>query len=489
MIDPGRVWVGVEASVAAVGPYQLQGLLGRGGMGEVYRAFDTRRERVVALKLLAPGLAQDPTYRERFRRESLTAAGLSSPHVIPIHDFGEVAGRLFIDMRLVNGRDLTSHLQHGPFTPARAVAVIGQVGDALADAHRHGVIHRDVKPSNVLLTDTDFAYLVDFGIAHATGEASLTETGTTVGTFGYMSPERLAGGPTDPRADVYSLACVLCELLVGQRPFAQHASTPALIQAHLHEPAPAPSRLNPQVSPGFDPVVARGMAKDPAQRYPTITAFLEDLQRQTGTRAQPPTTRPATALGEVISFAADHPVASHNPTGPASPPGPWLGGRPRRRVLLTALAGVGLVALGALITLGLRSGSAATSSAGVSSVTASTAPAGATGPSASGAGGGSGGVSRYTLRLTGTAKAANVTLEVDGSSGSVNQASLPWSRDVDANPGSEFHLAQLSAFTPAGDPGNLTCTILDQDGHLLGTQTATSQGGQFGSASVHCASS
>jgi serine/threonine protein kinase len=149
------------------------------------------------------------------------------------------------------------------------------------------VIHRDVKPSNILLTDADFAYLVDFGIAHAAGDVSLTETGTTVGTFGYLAPERLEGRTADARADVYSLTCVLYELLVGERPFADRVSTSSLIQAHLHEIPPAPSRVDPSLPAGFDELVRRGMAKDPEQRYPSVAALVADLQ-QVPIPAHPP---------------------------------------------------------------------------------------------------------------------------------------------------------------------------------------------------------
>ena len=229
----------VETTASKVGPYRLGPLLGRGGMGEVFQAFDTRRQRTVALKLLPEALSGDQEYRARFRREFLAASPLTSPHVVPIHDFGEVEGRLFIDMRLIEGADLAHRIDGRPMTPERAVAILLQVCDALGDAHARGVVHRDVKPSNILLTDNDFAYLVDFGIAASGGaDTSLTATGTMVGTFGYMAPERFDGASADPRADVYSLGCVLHELLTGLRPFAEHNSMPSLIKAHLVLEAP-----------------------------------------------------------------------------------------------------------------------------------------------------------------------------------------------------------------------------------------------------------
>ncbi|MFC9897204.1 protein kinase [Nocardia sp. NPDC127579] len=249
------------------GRYRLVALLGQGGMGQVYRAFDTGTDRVVALKLLPPQFAHDAVYRERFRREAQAAARLSEPHVIPIHDYGEIDGRLFLDMRLVEGADLGSLLVlDGPLPPPRAVAYIEQVAAALDAAHQAGLVHRDVKPSNVLVTAADFAYLIDFGIAAGAGDSSLTTTGATIGTFAYMAPERLSQGGYDGRADVYSLACVLYECLTGAKPFPGD-SAERQIAAHLTEPPPRPS--NGAVPAAFDEVVARGMAKDPAQRYRT----------------------------------------------------------------------------------------------------------------------------------------------------------------------------------------------------------------------------
>jgi protein kinase-like protein len=253
-----------------IGPYRIEALIGRGGMGEVYRAFDTRRGRTVALKILPRDLALDEGFRARFRRESDTAARLQNQHVIPIHDFGEIDGRLFIDMRLVDGVGLDRLVAAGPMDPHRAVHLVAQVAEALADAHAHGVLHRDVKPSNVLVTRGDFAYLADFGIARVVDDraTALTHTGEAVGTLAYMAPERFGDGPADARSDVYSLTCVLAECLTGHRPFPA-AELPALVHAHLAAPPPRPSLLRPGLPPALDEVVARGMAKDVAARYPT----------------------------------------------------------------------------------------------------------------------------------------------------------------------------------------------------------------------------
>ncbi|MET8425504.1 serine/threonine-protein kinase [Nocardia sp. NPDC004860] len=249
------------------GHYQLVKLLGRGGMGEVYEAYDTTKDRTVALKLLPENLAADARYRERFRRESHTAARLLEPHIIPIHDFGEIDGLLYIDMRLIRGEDLGSILSRdGPLPPSRAVGIIGQIAAALDAAHADGLIHRDIKPANILVADDDFSYLVDFGIARSATGPGLTSTGTAIGTYAYMAPERFRKGEITSRTDVYSLACVLHECITGTRPFPGN-SVQVVIKAHLFDPIPHPSRARRGIPAAFDDVIARGMAKDPADRY------------------------------------------------------------------------------------------------------------------------------------------------------------------------------------------------------------------------------
>ncbi|GAB2707982.1 serine/threonine-protein kinase [Nocardia thraciensis] len=255
------------------GPYELRSLLGRGGMGEVYEAYDTGKDRLVALKLLAEGLADDPAYRERFRRESRAVAGLSDPHIIPIHDWGEIDGVLYIDMRLVRGENLRTRLRrHGAMDPDRAVDIIEQVAAALDAAHTAGLVHRDVKPANILVTAADFAYLADFGIARSEGDSRLTMVGTAPGTYTYMAPERFDAGPVTGRADTYSLACVLHECLTGATPFPVH-SVSVLIRAHLSDPPPRPSLKRSDVPPALDAVIAHAMAKTPDGRYGTAGEF------------------------------------------------------------------------------------------------------------------------------------------------------------------------------------------------------------------------
>src|ERR1700756_2366836 len=203
------------------GRYRLIELLGRGGMGEVWRTYDTVTDRIVAIKLLPANLSEDEDFQRRFRREAHAAARLDSPHVVPIYDYGEIDGRLFVSMRLIKGRDLDTVLTDGPLEPARAVRIIDQVAKALHAAHKVRLIHRDIKPSNILLDDDDFAYLIDFGIARLADETRLTKAGNTIGTFAYIAPVRLdPHKEEDARADVYSLACVLYEALTGKPPFA-----------------------------------------------------------------------------------------------------------------------------------------------------------------------------------------------------------------------------------------------------------------------------
>lgn len=250
------------------GPYFLTRLLGRGGMGEVYEARHAANQQVVALKLLSPALSHDAQFRERLQVEAHTAGRFQHPHVVPINDHGEIDGQLFLDMRLVEGTDLSSLIkEQGPLAPVRAVTLVRQIAEALDAAHAAGVVHRDVKPENILVTPEDFAYLVDFGIADAAAFDGATPETSPLGTFRYSAPERFTDAPMDHKVDVYSLACVLYECLTGWSPY-RGDNAGMLITAHLMRPTPRPSQLRIGVVPeAFDDVIARGMAKDPRQRY------------------------------------------------------------------------------------------------------------------------------------------------------------------------------------------------------------------------------
>ncbi len=307
------------------GPYRLRRLIGRGGMGEVYEAEDTVKDRIVALKLLPESVSHDPVFRKRLQREAHSAGRLQEPHVVPIHDFGEIDGVLYVDMRMINGNDLRKLLKgYGPLTPARAVAVVRQIASALDAAHESGIMHRDVKPENILITRDDFAYLVDFGIANAASDEKLTELGTAVGTYAYMAPERFTSGDVNYRADVYALTCVLHECLTGSQPFPGD-SVSMVITAHLMNPVPAPSATRPGIPTAFDGVIARGMAKKPEDRFASAGDLAAAATDALSTRDQDQAAG-IVARGE----AAVQPGRQYGaPTRPPIPPTPPPGATPR----------------------------------------------------------------------------------------------------------------------------------------------------------------
>ncbi|MDN5859561.1 MAG: serine/threonine protein kinase, partial [Pseudonocardia sp.] len=303
------------------GPYELRRLLGRGGMGEVHLAYDRSHQREVAVKLLLESLSSDHEYRARFEREARIAAGLREQHIIPIHRFGEIDNRLYIDMRLVEGEDLGKLLaRKRMLPPARAVRIIAQVAAALDAAHRAGLVHRDVKPANVLLAETgsstrDSVYLADFGIARDSAggtSGGFTLTGVAIGTPDYMAPERFTAGTCDHRADVYALGCMLYELLTGQKPFSADGAL-ALAYRHVNDPPPLPSSLRPEVSAALDAVVATSMSKDPAARY--------------GSAGELASAAEAATAGDARNGAA--PRGQDQAT--RKPPGPWDPVEPGRR--------------------------------------------------------------------------------------------------------------------------------------------------------------
>ncbi|OBF71635.1 serine/threonine protein kinase [Mycobacterium sp. 852002-51613_SCH5001154] len=330
------------------GPYQLRRLLGRGGMGEVYEAYDTVKDRVVALKLMSEQVSSDDSFRRRMQREARTAGRLQEPHIVPIHDFGEIDGQVFIDMRLIEGRDVRTVLSRsGPLPPPRAVAIVEQVAAALDAAHRAGVIHRDIKPENILLAEGDFAYLVDFGIAAAATDERVTKTGAAIGSWSYMAPERFGNDDPNYRVDIYSLACLLFECLTGTRPF-QTTSLSSLMAAHLVEPVPRPSQRNAAVPAAFDEVIARGMAKDPNDRYTTAG----DLAKAALHALSAPDQREATELIQHSQHFAPPPNAQQfraqpappHPAWFATPPvAPWAPPAPPRRRLGLVIGALALV--------------------------------------------------------------------------------------------------------------------------------------------------
>ncbi len=258
--------------------YRIEFLIGRGDMGTVYRAEDMRLGRKVALKLLSPELPVSERFRRRFLMESELAATLDHPNIIPIYDAGKIDGQLFIAMRYVLGDDLKGLLtKEGPLAAGRTLRLFGQIGDALGSAHRAGLVHRDVKPANILVAAGQehphhahgrHIYLTDFGLTKRTSELSggLTGTGHFLGTVDYVSPEQIQGKPDGPGTDIYALGCVLYECLTGQLPFHRDDDA-ALLWAHLVETPPPVKGIRPDVAAAVDAVVARAMAKDPGDRY------------------------------------------------------------------------------------------------------------------------------------------------------------------------------------------------------------------------------
>jgi len=254
--------------------YRLESELGRGGMGVVYRARHQRLQREVALKVLAPHLASDESFRQRFIRESQAAAALRHPHIVTVHDAGEARGHLFLALEYIDGTDLARAIEGAPLEPSRAITLLAQVASALDAAHAAGIVHRDVKPANVLLAG-DRAYLTDFGLAsRATDRTRLTAVGQVAGTTDYLAPEQVEGRPFDTRTDVYALGCVLHHCLTGRPPFQRDSDVQVLL-AHLNARPPSVRTVRPELPAAIDDVVARALAKEPDARFPTCAALVE----------------------------------------------------------------------------------------------------------------------------------------------------------------------------------------------------------------------
>jgi Protein kinase domain len=336
-----------------VGRYRVDSIAGRGGMGVVYRATQLKLDRPVALKLISADLAEDSEFRERFRRESKIAARIEHPNVIPVYEADEADGRLFIAMRLIEGSDLATMLRSsGPLEPERAIHILRQVAGALDAAHRHGIVHRDVKPANVLMADedgTDHAYLTDFGLTKQVGSSTgFTRTGMWVGTLDYIAPEQITGDAVDARADVYALGCVLFQALTGEVPFPRGEDA-AKLYAHVHQSPPLLNEVRPDLPERLTPVLQRAMAKDPDERHPSAG----DLARAA-----------AAALEGRDSSTPERTVATGG-AAPTRPAAPLLattrlaeGARRSRRRLLWALSLVAAVAIAgaAALAAGVLSG-------------------------------------------------------------------------------------------------------------------------------------
>ncbi len=318
--------------------YRIESRLGRGGMGLLYLALEPGLERRVALKLIAPEAAEEEVFARRFAEESKIAASIEHPNVVPIYAAGEEDGVPFIAMRYVAGADLARRLaREGRLEPAVAVELIAQVAGGLDAIHAAGLIHRDVKPANVLLSGGEggeHAYITDFGVArNVATESGLTQTGRFVGTLDYVAPEQISGGPVDARADVYALGCLLFKLLTGEVPFPKDGDAARLF-AHLNDPPPAPSLWVPEVSMALDDVVIRAMSKAPEDRYPSAgdlgRAAQAALRGEKTTAPERTVATGAAATRTAETIAIDPPQAK----------------RPRRLIL--AGLGLGLVAVVAL---------------------------------------------------------------------------------------------------------------------------------------------
>src|SRR4051812_5698612 len=256
-----------------VAGYRIVEELGRGGTSVVYRAEHVRLGRTAALKLLAPRLGESD-FRDRFLRESKLAASLDHPNIVPVYDAGEVGDVLYIAMACVDGSDLKALLvEEGRLPLRRALRIVSQIAAALDAAHARGLVHRDVKPANILVGANDRALLSDFGVVKELTSGGSTSTGSFVGTIEYCAPEQIEGRDVDRRADVYALACVLYECVVGTSPF-HRSSDVAVLNAHLHAPPPKLSKAAPDVPPALEPVLAKALSKSPLDRYPSCGEFV-----------------------------------------------------------------------------------------------------------------------------------------------------------------------------------------------------------------------
>src|SRR3954452_10274043 len=305
-----------------VGQYRIDSYIGRGGMGVVYRAEHTHLGRHVALKLLAPELAENESFRERFVRESRVAARVDHPNVIPIYEASESEGSYFIAMRYVAGTDLREILHtNGPLSLERALVVLTQVAGALDTAHAQGLVHRDVKPGNILVVaESEHCYLTDFGLTKAiSSDTAFTATGQFVGTTDYVAPEQIEGKELDRRTDVYSLGCVFYECLTGTTPFRRDTDM-AVMWAHMQEPPPRVTERRPNLPQGLDTVIATAMAKSKDDRYPSCSTFAAAARSAIELATGPSSPAPA-PWAPVTPPAGYAPAAVPSPT-PSLPPVP-----------------------------------------------------------------------------------------------------------------------------------------------------------------------
>ncbi|MFJ5263160.1 serine/threonine-protein kinase [Streptomyces sp. NPDC088387] len=300
-----------------VAGYRIEQEIGRGGMAVVYRARDLRLDRTVALKLLAPELARNDTFRQRFTHESRVAAAIDHPHIVPVFEAGETDGVLYIAMRYVPGSDLRHLLdRQGPLPLPTALRIATQIASALDAAHEHGLVHRDVKPGNILVargTDSEhpeYVYLTDFGLTKKSlSLTGFTTVGQFVGTLDYVAPEQISGRPVDGRCDVYGFACVIYEALTGRPPFLRDDDM-ALLWAHQYDEPPPPTEARPALPVPLDAVFARALAKSPDDRHDSCLGLVADLR--TAVTGPPAAGHPPTEV--------DLGVVPRRPRAPKPPP-------------------------------------------------------------------------------------------------------------------------------------------------------------------------
>jgi serine/threonine-protein kinase len=331
-LAPGFVFAG----------HRIERLVGKGGMGLVYLATDLTLDRKVALKLIAPEFAQDASFRERFKRESKTAAALKHPNVVTIFHAGEHDEQLFVTMEFVEGTDLREMIKdHGQLEVSKAATILSQVADALDAAHARGLVHRDVKPGNILIESGDGplrAYLGDFGLAKPlSSESGVTATGVMVGTTDYVAPEQVEGRPLDARTDVYALGCVLFHALAGQVPYPRDTDM-AKLYAHVSVPPPSLREVRPDLDPELDRVIQKAMAKDPSERYSSAGELAQALLTATEGTADVTTASPTVPSPQPVPATQ---LAS--PPRPASPPR-----RTRSRAPMLLAGGAALLVLGVI---------------------------------------------------------------------------------------------------------------------------------------------
>jgi serine/threonine-protein kinase len=359
-------WAANEFAIGShIAGYRLDEQIGRGGMAVVYRAHDPRLDRRVALKFLAPELASDEGFRQRFIRESRAAAAVDHPNILPVFEAGESGGVLFIAMRYVEGGDVRTLIdQVGPLAAARAVRITTQVASALDAAHERGLVHRDIKPGNILLDSSDgsdHAYLSDFGLSkQALSSSHLTATGQFLGTLDYVAPEQIEGRPVDGRADLYALACAAFEMLSGSPPFVRDQRL-AVMWAQLSEPPPALTARRRDLPPAVDQVLAKALAKSPDDRYRTCLDFAAALRNACGLGTDTAPDAPVPGPGQTVVGSARVPPASQAEPATGEATRPWR----RSRVGLVAGCVVVLAAAGGAyaITRGGGGGGGSSSSA------------------------------------------------------------------------------------------------------------------------------